>query len=104
MHITHVTSGIEHIHRGCPFVYAFVCDWLNNVFIVVVSVLLCTLGWAVLKPGKTGGGETEAHKADSVERPNASELIVIAGVPESCQYIVCKNCCAICPAFEFCSH
>ena len=30
-------------------VYAFICDWLNNVCIVVASTLSCTLGWAVLK-------------------------------------------------------
>ena len=30
-------------------IYAFVCDWQNNVFIVVASALSCTPGWAMLK-------------------------------------------------------
>src|SRR5882672_358393 len=99
-----MSSGIERIHRGCPFVYASVRDWLNNVFIVVTSALLRALGWAMLKPDKTGGGEMEARKADHVERPNASEMIVIVGMPLSCRCIACKSCCAICPAVGFHSH
>src|SRR5882724_5362637 len=98
---THVTSGIECVHRWCPFVYDFVCEWQNNAFIVVVSALSRTPGWAVLKPDKTGGGETEARKADCVEQPNASERIMKAAIPASCQYITHKSCCAICPAVEF---
>ena len=30
-------------------IYAFVCDWQNNVFIVVASALSCAPGWAMLK-------------------------------------------------------
>ena len=45
-----MSSGIERVHWGCPFVYASIRDWLNNVFIVVASTLLRALGWAMLKP------------------------------------------------------
>ena len=50
----------------------------------ITNVICCHVhsfmhpGWAVLKPDKMGGEETEARKADCVEWPSASRRRVLA--------------------------